>query len=53
MTACNKKIVQRSNLLLAFASTIVLGFWPRPDILTYFCSFQEYLFVLKWGPFFD
>jgi hypothetical protein len=36
----SKETVQSIKLLLAFASTVVLGFWPRRDPSPYFCYFQ-------------
>jgi hypothetical protein len=42
---------QSSNLLLAFASTVILGFGPRRDPWSYFFSFQNHIYVLKWGLF--
>jgi hypothetical protein len=48
-----RKSVQRINLLLAFASTVFIGFGTLRDTLTYYSSFQEDLFVLQWGLLFD
>jgi hypothetical protein len=44
---------QSSNLLLALARTVILGFGTRWDPCPYFCSIQKYLRALKWGLFFD
>jgi hypothetical protein len=41
---------QSSNLLLAFASTVIRGFGTHDHI---FCPFQYNLRVLKWGLLFD
>jgi hypothetical protein len=38
-----------SNLLLALASTVVLGFGPRRDPWPNFCSFQDNLYVWRWS----
>jgi hypothetical protein len=44
--------LQSSKLLLAFASTVILGFGPRRDLLTYFII-SRLLRVLKWSPIFE
>jgi hypothetical protein len=38
---------QSSNLLLVFASAVILGFAPQRDPWSYICSFQDHLCVLK------
>jgi hypothetical protein len=44
---------QSSNLLLAFVSTVTLCFGLCQNPLPYFCSFQDYLWVFKWGLLLD
>jgi hypothetical protein len=49
----SKATERNSNLPLALASTVVLGFGPHWDPWAYFCSFQDHIPVLKWGLLFD
>jgi hypothetical protein len=43
-------LVKKSGyLLLAFVSTVILGFGRRRDPWPYFCSFQDHLCILKVG----
>jgi hypothetical protein len=42
-----------SKLLLALASTVILGFVPRRKSLTNFSSFQDHSCVWKWDLLFD
>jgi hypothetical protein len=41
---------QSSNLLLDFASTVILGFGPHRDPRSHFRLFQDHTCGLKWGP---
>jgi hypothetical protein len=41
--------VQHSKLLLALASTVVLGFGPRRDTWSNLCSFLDRTYVRQWG----
>jgi hypothetical protein len=44
---------QSFNLLLAFASTVIMGLGPRRDTWKYFLFFPRHLCILKWGPHFE
>jgi hypothetical protein len=44
---------QSFNLLLAFASTVIVGLGPRRDPWQYFLFFSRHLCILKWGPLFE